>query len=207
MGVTNPDFVWKLRPPSVQEMAAGRPPEKVVDEYDVDLHPEFEERQRRRGDAPVVQPGELPTREEKERLRTGDVEHMQAPAKPHPRHHHPHHAHRRLMAAQRNVVSTGAKQEPASAGHVQMMTQCMGYAGWLKSQNASGTELVGLWKASCNQGGGVVAPQQYRLMCDSLVGAVSEFADDPNWSPHTACEDVLRVFRESGVGGSPLKGF
>lgn len=208
-GVTNPDLVWNLRPPSIVEMDAGRPPEKVVDEYDVDLHPEFDEQQRRRGGAPVVHPEELPTREDKERVNYGDVEHVRAPPPPHPPRRRSRSRRRRprLMAAQQHRrVAVGAEHAKETPAGAQMMTQCIGYAMWLKSQNATGSVLIGLWKKTCMQGSGVGAPEQYRIMCDSLVGAVSEFADDPNWTPHTACEDVLRVFRESGVGGSPLKG-
>lgn len=106
-----------------------------------------------------------------------------------------------LVAKAQTVVS-----QAAVTPEVRMKQQCLGFAQWVKTSGAEGPDLVNLWKSTCkpavNAG---AATQPYIQMCSALSGAVSEFKDNPHWTPASACEAVLRTFRESGVGGSPLQ--
>mmetsp|Transcript_16383 Transcript_16383/g.24827 ORF Transcript_16383/g.24827 Transcript_16383/m.24827 type:complete len:272 (+) Transcript_16383:76-891(+) len=85
-----------------------------------------------------------------------------------------------------------------------MMEQCLEFSTWAKSQNLQGAELVALWKSTCEpavRAGRATA--KYATMCSALGSAVETFSDSPDWTPEVACEKLLTVFRESGVGSSP----
>lgn len=96
---------------------------------------------------------------------------------------------------------------PAGAPHKdKQMAMCMEFAQWAKSQRLQGEELVSTWKGTCLPGvqaGG--ASHRYTVMCEALGGAVEEFAGLPGWTPQQACNAVVRVFRQSGVGMSPVQ--
>jgi len=151
---------------------------------------------------------EASTREDLDRLRRGDTEAVK-------------HEHKRRPALVKRVKSMAAAQQQAKtskvavkavavadqpAGGNKMMGQCMAFASWVKGQATTGPDLVRVWKGTCLptvMAGG--ASPQYTNMCDGLGTAVGKFALSP-WTPAEICQAVLQVFRESGVGSTPLAG-
>lgn len=91
-------------------------------------------------------------------------------------------------------------------GNAKMQAQCVAYASFLKGQNVVGPDLVKAWSGTCmpavHEG---KANPKYSTMCSALVGAVEPFALDSAWSPEKVCEAVVRVFKESGLGATPLQ--
>jgi hypothetical protein len=172
---------------------------KVLDEYDVDSEDEEDD------DYRTTKMEESKTKEEIIREQRGDVEHI-TPVERKPV---PLIRQRQLkLATAAQQVSKVAVKEVAVAeqapGNDKMMGQCMAFAGWVKSQGSTGPDLVRIWKGTCMPG--VMsgdAPPQYGNMCNALGTAVSKFAVRP-WEPADLCHAVLQVFKESGVGATPL---
>jgi len=116
---------------------------------------------------------------------------------------------RALAAAQSHVSKTRADAVAAVPldPKARMHRQCLEFAAWVKVQATQTKDVVRLWKGTCTpaiKAGGASA--QYISMCENLGGALSKFAEDPNWTPEAACKVVLTTFRESGVGSSPFVG-
>mmetsp|Transcript_20968 Transcript_20968/g.60559 ORF Transcript_20968/g.60559 Transcript_20968/m.60559 type:complete len:297 (+) Transcript_20968:43-933(+) len=118
----------------------------------------------------------------------------------------PRHPQESLVAA--NVAaSEGTGSEGLQALTRTMMRQCMKFALWAKAQDLQGPELVRVWKSTCEPAVMAgAATERYKIMCEALGGAVAEFGKSKDWVPQVACMEVIQVFKESGVGGSPLKG-
>lgn len=176
------------------------PKAKVLEEYDVvdDQDDEHSD------DYRTVPMEESKTAEQVDRVRRGDVE----KAKPV--------VHKKPKAIVKKLKLTAASQEVKAAatethledqapGNDKMLGQCMAFAGWVKSQGSTGPDLVRIWKGTCMPA--VMAgnaPPAYSNMCNALGTAVSKFAVRP-WEPSDMCQAVLQVFRESGVGSTPLR--
>lgn len=187
---------------------------KWKDEYDV---VDDEAPQNGLNDVIATVQGEALTKEDLERQRTGDVGHVDPKARIRLRRMALRRS--RLAAAQRRAVTHtraagGAAQAGGTAettftqGSPEMMkAKCVHFAGFLKGSGVSGTEFVRMWKGTCDPTvmSGKATPQ-YMAMCNALGGAANGFALDKGWSPEKVCEAVLRVFRDSGVGASPIQG-
>jgi len=176
------------------------PTPKVVEEYDV-----VDDDNEDDDDYRTVKMDETKTREELDRVQRGDVEHV----KPAEHKKKPMLIKRRSVTSQQQskaavheVAVEAAEQAPGSD---KMMGQCMAFASWVKGQGSTGPDLVRIWKGTCMPA--VMAgnaPPAYSNMCNALGTAVSKFAVRP-WSPTELCQAVLAVFKESGVGATPLR--
>lgn len=191
----------EVQPKVVQSATAPQVPKttKVVEEYDVSADEDEQS-----DDYRTTQMKETATQEELARVQRGDVEHVK-PAE----HKKPKLVIRRqnLLTASQSVAKAAVKQVAAveqAPGHEKMLNQCMAFAGWVKSQGSTGPDLVRIWKGTCMPA--VMsgkAPPAYGNMCNALGTAVQKFAVRP-WGPAEMCQAVLQVFKESGVGASPL---
>jgi len=186
-----------MRSPTAPQVPAQT---KVLEEYD-----ETAEVDDNDDDYRTTKMVETKTAEELERQQRGDVEHVK-PVE----HKRPKIVVRKLKVAlaTQQVTKTAAKAVEAveqAPGNDKMMGQCMAFAGWVKSQGSTGPDLVRIWKGTCMPA--VMAgdaPPAYGNMCNALGTAVQKFAVRP-WAPADMCQAVLQVFKESGVGGSPLR--
>ena len=73
----------------------------------------------------------------------------------------------------------------------------MKFARQIKEHGVGGAELVRTWKSTCEPA--VLAGQateRYKLMCDSLGGAVEPFSVDPDYSVFALCDRVLTLFHD-----------
>jgi len=176
--------------------------EKVVEEYDVDSDDEDD-------DYRTTKMTETKTREELEREQRGDVEHVKPVEQKKPK---PLIRRLKLAAEAQQTSKVSVKEEKTEVdvaeqapGDDKMMGQCMAFASWVKGQGSTGPDLVRIWKGTCMPS--VMAgdaPPAYGNMCNALGTAVSKFAVKP-WAPAEMCQAVLAVFRESGVGATPLR--
>lgn len=187
--------------PAAQSKTAPQVPKatKVLEEYDVSSDDDDQDDDR------TVKMKETATREELDRQQRGDVERIK-PAQPK---HAAKIVVRRptLLAASQQVAKAAVKEVAVAEqapGNDKMMKQCMAFAGWVKGQGSTGPDLVRIWKGTCMPAvmAGTASPA-YGNMCNALGTAVSKFAVRP-WAPSDMCQAVLQVFKESGVGASPL---
>lgn len=151
--------------------------------------------------------GEESTKEDLQRQRAGQVEHVKkAPRARRRRLRRPHPA---LAASQQgtkvNASSSHADLVAMVPDHQKQHEQCLAFAMFVKLLGVKGPALVNAWLSTCQPAiiAGTATPQ-YSTMCNALGGAVSEFASDPLWTPQYACELIVRTFHESGIGASPL---
>merc|ERR1719443_1370222 len=75
--------------------------------------------------------------------------------------------------------------------------QCLKFARNMKAQDVTGVELIRVWKSTCEpavQAGH--ATERYRLMCNSLGGAVEPFASQLDYNVEQLCDSVLAVFHD-----------
>lgn len=172
---------------------------KVLEEYDVT--PDDDEHA---DDYRTVNMKETQTAEVIERQQKGDVERIKPTE-----HKKPKIVIRKLNLAtetqKSSKVATGQTVvAEAAPGNDKMMGQCMAFANWVKSQGSTGPDLVRIWKGTCMPA--VMsgeAPPAYGNMCNALGTAVQKFAVRP-WQPADMCQAVLQVFKESGIGATPL---
>lgn len=112
-----------------------------------------------------------------------------------------HHQRPRRQAA---LASTQHGVQAHSKGPGQW-DKCLKFAAWVKSQSLQGPEVAAVWLNTCQPAvASGSATQQYTVMCESLGGAIEEFSHNAEWTPKQACTSILRAFRESGVGATPL---
>jgi hypothetical protein len=111
-------------------------------------------------------------------------------------------AAQKATKAQTATVAVEKSEATATAKlHAEMKSQCEAFAGYLKAQGNKGVALVRTVKGTCDPGvASGEAPPPYVAMCSALGSAVEQFANQPSWSPAALCEEVARVFKESGVG-------
>lgn len=191
-----------IEPPSQSTSSASAAPQarkvKVLEEYDVQNEDEDDDEYR------TTPMQETKTAEQLDRVRSGDVEHV----KPAEKKKAPLIKRLKLATASQQHSKVEVKEveaEEQAPGNDKMMGQCMAFAGWVKSQGSTGPDLVRIWKGTCMPA--VMAgnaPPAYSNMCNALGTAVSKFAVAP-WAPADMCQAVLAVFRESGVGATPLR--
>mmetsp|Transcript_60754 Transcript_60754/g.131746 ORF Transcript_60754/g.131746 Transcript_60754/m.131746 type:complete len:178 (+) Transcript_60754:77-610(+) len=75
--------------------------------------------------------------------------------------------------------------------------QCLIFARFVKTQKVTGVEFVRVWKATCEPAvRSGRATSRYRLMCDSLGGAVEPYAGMVDYSVEQLCDSVLAVFHD-----------
>ena len=66
-----------------------------------------------------------------------------------------------------------------------------------KAKGVQGAELVRVWKATCEpavESG--MATERYKLMCNSLGGAVEPFAAQHDYDVMQLCDAVMTVFHD-----------
>jgi len=102
-----------------------------------------------------------------------------------------------------------ASPAPATAGAIQRpkgWDQCMHFARYVKSKQVTGPELVRTWKGTCEpavQSGR--ATERFRLMCNSLGGAVEPFASQVDYNVEQLCDTVLVLFHELTAADSAAR--
>jgi hypothetical protein len=106
-----------------------------------------------------------------------------------------------LIGRRKSLRATMATGNPEK----RMMDQCTSYTNFLvKAQGLippMGPKILQMMKATCD--GPVregVANSQYTLMCNSLGSAVEPFLVSPTTDWGGICKEVLRVFKEAGIG-------
>lgn len=176
---------------------------KVVDEYD--SGPDDEQVAQEDDQYRTTKMTEAQSREVVYRQETGDVEHVVPTV--HPKAKINIRKLKLATAAQKvsKAVVKEAEVAEQAPGNDKMLGQCMAFANWVKSQGSTGPDLVRIWGGTCMPA--VMAgdaPPAYGNMCTALKTAVSKFAVAP-WAPADMCQAVLQVFKESGVGASPLR--
>jgi len=176
---------------------------KVVEEYD--SGPDDEQVAQEDDQYRTTKMTEAQSREVEDRQQTGDVEHVVPTV--HPTAKIQIRKLKLATAAQKvsKAVVKEAEVAEQAPGNDKMLGQCMAFANWVKSQGSTGPDLVRIWGGTCMPA--VMAgdaPPAYGNMCTALKTAVSKFAVAP-WAPADMCQAVLQVFKESGVGASPLR--
>merc|ERR1719253_1704937 len=75
--------------------------------------------------------------------------------------------------------------------------QCLKFARYVKAQDVTGIELVRVWKSTCEPAvRSGRATERYRLMCNSMGGAVAPFASQIDYNVEMLCDAVLAVFHD-----------
>lgn len=111
----------------------------------------------------------------------------------------------RFARLRRSSPDDSPEGSPAPQDKGQQMAQCLKFAAWAKAQQLKGEELVQTWKGTCLPAVQVgMANRKYAIMCEALGQAVQDFSSKPDWAPEAACKVVVKVFRESGIGMSPV---
>jgi len=193
-------------PTVVQSPTAPQVPKataKVVEEYD--SGPDDEQVAQEDDQYRTTKMTEAQSREVVDRQQTGDVE--QVVPTVHPQAKISIRKLKLATAAQKvsKAVVKEAEVAEQAPGNDKMMGQCMAFANWVKSQGSTGPDLVRIWGGTCMPAvmAGDAGPA-YGNMCTALKTAVSKFAVAP-WAPADMRQAVLQVFKESGVGATPLR--
>jgi len=95
------------------------------------------------------------------------------------------------------VQTKSAAGQPTGITRPKGWDQCLKFARYVKSQDVTGVELIRVWKSTCEpavQSGS--ATERYRLMCNSLGGAVEPFAAQLDYNVENLCDSVLAVFHD-----------
>lgn len=109
--------------------------------------------------------------------------------------------HRSVAAAPAPASPGGASSvvaaAPAARAKPKGWDQCLQFARFVRSKSASGVELVRVWKSTCEPAvRSGRASERYRLMCNSLGGAVEPFSHQADYSVEELCDAVLSVFHD-----------
>lgn len=98
-----------------------------------------------------------------------------------------------------NAVASAAQpaDPPPAVARPKGWDQCMNFARFLKSKEVTGVEFIRTWKATCEPAvRSGRATERYRLMCNSLGGAVEPFAAQVDYNEEKLCDSVLAVFHD-----------
>jgi len=75
--------------------------------------------------------------------------------------------------------------------------ECVNYARKINSKKLVGKEFVKAWKTTCEPATHTPeATERYKIMCDSLVGAVEPFSNQSDFDVFGLCTHVLTVFHD-----------
>jgi hypothetical protein len=86
---------------------------------------------------------------------------------------------------------------PAARAKPKGWDQCLQFARFVRTKGASGVELVRVWKSTCEPAvRSGRASERYRLMCNSLGGAVEPFSHQADYNVEELCDAVLSVFHD-----------
>lgn len=108
-------------------------------------------------------------------------------------------AHAKAVLSQ-TASATAAKTTvagPSAGNRPKGWDQCLKFARMTKAQGVQGNELVRTWKTTCEpavESG--VATERYKLMCNSLGGAVEPFAAQHDYDVMQLCDAVMTVFHD-----------
>lgn len=105
------------------------------------------------------------------------------------------------LVATRAAVSTAAGQAPSMVGgglaKPKGWDQCLHFARYVKEREVSGVELVKTWQATCQPAvRSGRASERYRMMCNSMAGAVEPFAAQADYNIEQLCDTVLALFHD-----------
>ena len=114
------------------------------------------------------------------------------------------HRHDRTLsrrAAAAGQMRTATAQAPSAAGggvaRPKGWDQCINFARLVKAKQVTGVELVKVWKSTCEPAvRSGRATDRYRVMCNSLSGAVEPFASQVDYNVDQLCDTVLTVFHD-----------
>merc|ERR1719298_321738 len=91
--------------------------------------------------------------------------------------------------------AAGAAAAVVSVPRPKGWDQCLNFARYVRSKQVAGIELVRVWKSSCEPAvRSGRATERYRLMCNSLGGAVEPFSHQADYNVEELCDAVLSVF-------------
>jgi len=93
--------------------------------------------------------------------------------------------------------AAGAAAAVVSVPRPKGWDQCLNFARFVRSKQVTGIELVRTWKSSCEPAvRSGRATERYRLMCNSLGGAVEPFSQQVDYNVEQLCDAVLAVFHD-----------
>lgn len=102
------------------------------------------------------------------------------------------------LASTGTLVRYASKSgQPTGVTRPKGWDQCLKFARYIKAQDVTGVELIRVWKSTCEpavQSGH--ATERYRLMCNSLGGAVEPYASQLDYNVEQLCDSVLAVFHD-----------
>merc|ERR1719245_2930175 len=96
-----------------------------------------------------------------------------------------------------NRVSADSRLVEGDLARPKGWDQCMHFARQMKQKEVAGREMIQTWEATClpavRSGR---ASDSFRLMCNSLTGAVEPFASQSDYNIEELCDSVLAVFHD-----------
>lgn len=99
---------------------------------------------------------------------------------------------------EKSMTTVGARSGSGAPGtRPKGWDQCLKFARMIKAQGVTGVELIRVWKTTCEpavESG--MATERYKLMCNSLGGAVEPFAAQHDYDVMQLCDSVMTVFHD-----------
>lgn len=113
----------------------------------------------------------------------------------------PRRQHIQSLVATRTAAATAAAQAPSMVGgglaKPKGWDQCLHFARYVKEREVSGVELVKTWQATCQPAvRSGRASERYRMMCNSMAGAIEPFAAQADYNIEQLCDTVLALFHD-----------
>jgi len=96
-----------------------------------------------------------------------------------------------------SYVEPTPASEPATEIRPKGWSQCLKFARDVKKTGVTGPELVRVWEETCQPAvRSGRASDRYRLMCNSLSGAVRPFSAQLDYNVESLCDSVLAIFHD-----------
>mmetsp|Transcript_38407 Transcript_38407/g.97440 ORF Transcript_38407/g.97440 Transcript_38407/m.97440 type:complete len:818 (+) Transcript_38407:13-2466(+) len=120
----------------------------------------------------------------------------------------PYHPLQSLVATSSSVTSGAAGSSGDSSEQAPSMIggglakpkgwdQCLHFARFVKEKEVTGIELVKTWQATCQPAvRSGRASERYRLMCNSMSGAIEPYASQVDYNIEQLCDTVLALFHD-----------
>mmetsp|Transcript_15919 Transcript_15919/g.34458 ORF Transcript_15919/g.34458 Transcript_15919/m.34458 type:complete len:149 (+) Transcript_15919:138-584(+) len=101
-----------------------------------------------------------------------------------------HQANTQLLGSPQSQVGIGSSKPKG-------WDQCLHFARYVKEKEVSGIEMIKTWQATCQPAvRSGRATERYRLMCNSMAGAVEPFASQVDYNIEQLCDTVLALFHD-----------
>lgn len=97
----------------------------------------------------------------------------------------------------KSLMNSAAPPSTSARARPKGWDQCLRFTRHMKSKGVTGTELIKVWRGTCtpaiteNR-----ASERYKLMCNSLGGALTPFAAQIDYNVDDLCDAVLAIFHD-----------